>query len=687
MIITKQSTKLIQLIIFSSRLSLSGSRQSLTGSRTQLVSPAGERSPSGIPTTASLTTSGAQAAAATPTNLEKSEKPKKSISPPHSLLSSKGSSFIETGFVETLKPHFTPGFNQSMQSPAMSAEEKLHMLQLQNEIDEQKKQFIDLSEKFETLKQRRSEDKERLREFDKMKTQYEQLQEFKTKIMEAQSQLQRDLQRAKQEAKDAIEARDIHNEEMSELSENVEMITLDKEMAEEKAETLQLELETARERIEELTLDLEIMKAEMQEKSGIAGTGTGDTNTGTMSTYEFKQLEQQNVRLRETLVRMRDYSANEKHELQKTQKELDTKKSEVAELQRTKEKLSSKVDELEGQVVDLQEQVDAALGAEEMVEQLADKKMELEDKVKLLEQEVAELEDLEEVHAQLVESNHELELDMREELDMANAAKREATREKEAALETIIDRDQTILKFRELVNKLNEQTQELREKLNQDTGKPGNKETILAEPSIDFKQMFNESKAFTRAIDLQLRQIELKQSSEHIQYLTAYMPETFMARGGDHDAILVILLISRLVFKSGIIVSQARERFPAVPSMDRGAIFQGHAVHQFSFRSRLLHHVHNLQNIMHQFLFGLTTCTPDALLKIGASIPEMIAQEKVVDGFVELLKNNQLDENSSTDSKTVISFRIVIILIDFYPFRFGKMCILLQCHVFCFIGQ
>lgn len=32
-------------------------------------------------------------------------------------------------------------------------------------------------------------------------------------------------------------------------------------------------------------------------------------------------------------------------------------------------------------MVDLQEQVDAALGAEEMVEQLADKKMELEDKV------------------------------------------------------------------------------------------------------------------------------------------------------------------------------------------------------------------------------------------------------------------------------------------------------------------
>lgn len=83
------------------------------------------------------------------------------------------------------------------------------------------------------------------------------------------------------------------------------------------------------------------------------------------------------------------------------------------------------IDELEVQFVDLQEQVDAALGAEEMVEQLADKKMELEDKVLLLEKEVIELEAIEEMNAQLVEENHELEMDLREELDMALAAKRE----------------------------------------------------------------------------------------------------------------------------------------------------------------------------------------------------------------------------------------------------------------------
>lgn len=553
---------------------------------------------------------------------------------------------METGFVETLKPQFTPGQSLTSPSPAPSTEDRIHLLQLQQEIEDLKTQNKDLVEKLETLKVRRAEDKERLREFDKMKTQYDQLVEFKSKIMDAHSQLQRDYQRAKQEAKDAIEARDLHIEEMAELSENVEMITLDKEMAEEKADTLALELETAKERIEELTLDLEIMKTEMQEKMAGGGVISDGTGTG-VSTYEFKQLEQQNARLRETLVRLRDLSAHEKHEIQKLEKELETKKSEVAELQRTKEKLSSKIDELEAQLNDLQEQVDAALGAEEMVEQLAEKKMELEDKVKALEEEVAELEALEEVHEQLVESNHELEMDMREELDLAHAAKREAVREKDAALETIVDRDQTILKFRELVQRLNDQCQELREKITQESNKVV-KDTISE--TIDFKQMFAESKAFTRAIDLQLRQIELTQANEHVKYLTAFMPEVFMARGGDHDAILVILLVSRIVFKSGIIVSQARERFSAVPQIDRNAIVSGHEVYQFRFRSRLLHHVHNLQSIMHQFLYGLTACSADTLLKIGSSLPEMQAQEKMVDEIVDLLKANQLDENSSTDN-------------------------------------
>ena len=81
---------------------------------------------------------------------------------------------------------------------------------------------------------KRLQDKERLKDFDKVKLQLEQLLEFKSRIMESQTSLQREVQRAKQEAREAVEARDAHADEMSDLAETVEMATLDKEMAEEK---------------------------------------------------------------------------------------------------------------------------------------------------------------------------------------------------------------------------------------------------------------------------------------------------------------------------------------------------------------------------------------------------------------------------------------------------------------------
>nr|CAH7755036.1 unnamed protein product [Callosobruchus chinensis] len=359
-----------------SRQSLSGSRQSLSGSRSHLASPSVEK-----------------------LNIEQPE---------------------ATGFVETLKPQFTPGQSLTTPTPITSIEEKISNLQLQQELENRSQQIKDLSEKLETLKLKRQEDKEKLKDYDKLKIQLEQLIEFKSKIMSTQASLQRDIQKAKQEAKEAIEAKEAHAEEVADLAEAVEMATLDKEMAEEKAESLQLELEMCKERLEEVTLDLEILKAEMQEKGGSAAS----SGEGQVSAYEMKQLQQQNARLRETLVRLRDLSAHDKHEYQKLLKDVDQKKSEITELGKTKEKLSARVEEMEQQIADLQEQVDAALGAEEMVVILGEQKLTLEEKVAQLQDEVAELEALQDMNDQLVESNAELEADLREELDMAHSATR-----------------------------------------------------------------------------------------------------------------------------------------------------------------------------------------------------------------------------------------------------------------------
>lgn len=46
----------------------------------------------------------------------------------------------------------------------------------------------------------------------------------------------------------------------------------------------------------------------------------------------------------------------------------------------------------------------------------------------------------------------------------------------------------------------------------------------------------------------------------------------------------------------------------------------------------------------------LNVCKPETLLKVGGTYLEISAQEKIIDGFIELIKRDQLDENIPTDA-------------------------------------
>ena len=112
-------------------------------------------------------------------------------------------SFIETNFVETLKqPQVqvqTPpqrvmgspsvsGSNPS--SPAALAtqkmaerlEEKAAQAAQSQELFKARDEIIDLKEKLETLKLKRAKDQDKIKEFEKIRIQYKQLVEFKSKI-------------------------------------------------------------------------------------------------------------------------------------------------------------------------------------------------------------------------------------------------------------------------------------------------------------------------------------------------------------------------------------------------------------------------------------------------------------------------------------------------------------------------
>uniref|UniRef100_A0A8D8YJ78 Dynactin subunit 1 n=1 Tax=Cacopsylla melanoneura TaxID=428564 RepID=A0A8D8YJ78_9HEMI len=186
---------------------------------------------------------------------------------------SKSGTKSKTGFVETLKPQFNPGQSltaSARPTPSTPVATPLLVDTIQNE--EMKAELQDLKEKLETMKIKY---REKTRDYDELKIQLDQSAEFKSKIMESQASLKRDIEKLKLEKQEAVEAK----EETSDLAETLEMMTLDKEMAEERSETLQVELDLAKEKIEELTLDLELIKADI-EKSCEGGGGGGEGGRG-----------------------------------------------------------------------------------------------------------------------------------------------------------------------------------------------------------------------------------------------------------------------------------------------------------------------------------------------------------------------------------------------------------------------
>lgn len=59
--------------------------------------------------------------------------------------------------------------------------------------------------------------------------------------------------------------------------------------------------------------------------------------------------------------------------------------------------------------------------------------------------------------------------------------------------------------------------------------------------------MFAETKANSRAIDLELRRMETQEAQQHIQYLLAYMPDSFMSLGGKFKFLDILTNLRKLV--------------------------------------------------------------------------------------------------------------------------------------------
>uniref|UniRef100_U3K2Q8 Dynactin subunit 1 n=1 Tax=Ficedula albicollis TaxID=59894 RepID=U3K2Q8_FICAL len=503
-------------------------------------------------------------------------------------------------------------------------------------------QVRDLEEKLETLKIKRNEDKAKLKELEKYKIQLEQVQEWKSKMQEQQAELQKRLKEAKKEAKDALEAKERYMEEMADTADAIEMATLDKEMAEERAESLQQEVDSLKEKVEYLTMDLEILKHEIEEKG----------SDGAASSYQVKQLEEQNARLKEALVRMRDLSASEKQEHVKLQKQMEKKNTELESLRQQREKLQEEVKQAEKTVDELKEQAGSGGLLAEVMSQQNPQNSHFSTKT---------------VCATTCWDGlgcvswcrdglgcvswhrdglgclaHEQIMCARRSGALPHPAAADGDRTHIAGHITPAQWDPLgHLQLLDVNRELMSQQEASAEKQQQPPPE-----------MFDFKIKFAETKAHAKAIEMELRQMEVQQANRHVSLLTSFMPDSFLRHGGDHDCVLVLLLIPRLICKAELISKQAQERFELSESCAERAGLRGAPGEQLSFAAGLVYSLSLLQATLHKYEQALNRCSVEVYKKVGTLYPEMSVHERSLDFLIELLHKDQLDETVNVEPLT-----------------------------------
>ena len=249
----------------------------------------------------------------------------------------------------------------------------------------------------------------------------------------------------------------LHDTSMEELVLDKEAIQEEFEMAQDKLEELRIDVESAQIEIEELRDELE----KAREANNINSLSVEGGNTNNEEEDVMQALSQQNARLREAILRLREQSSMEKlnltQQLRSVEKEAQTANSKLQSL--TVEKSNS--DDLKRQVAELMEMVDQAGAMESMVEQLSDRVMGLEDDIAEHMSIIRELEEASEIAAEMEEAqSDEIKALMKDVEDrdtlirnLQEAIQIQRTREEDFA--------KTVSNYRQTVAKLKQQCQAL----------------------------------------------------------------------------------------------------------------------------------------------------------------------------------------------------------------------------------
>ncbi|CAK7209532.1 hypothetical protein SCUCBS95973_000472 [Sporothrix curviconia] len=495
------------------------------------------------------------------------------------------------------------------------------------------REIEDLKAKLRVLERKRLEDRDKLKQLDKLNADCDKYQGIIQKIQakyQPQQQENNDLRKQLKEAEALLESVETMQAEHDSA---MELATLDREMAEETAEVYKAELDAVKLKNEELELEVEVLRGENAEF-------TQGMTPEEKASASWLQMERTNERLREALLRLRDITQQQEEELRDELKVLEEDVKELTAVKEQHELTKEKLSQTETVVEDLRQQLDAAQAADDMIMDLTERNMSQAEQVEELKAVIEDLENLKEINDELEINHVQNEREMQEEIDFKAAVIQEQARRAGQQEEKLEEMEYGLTRFREVVTSLQNDLEDMRAShaVTENESEQLNSRS-RAIMDLNMKLQLSAAKAQVKTIDLELRRMEAQEAEQHLEIVKLFLPDSYQQT--DRNSVLALLRFRRLAFKANLLNGFVRERInqPAHPDHEDDVFVGCDVVDKLTWVAAMCD----------RFVGAISRCSTEQFARFDGALYELEPVERALNAWIDGLRRDELKEKACAD--------------------------------------
>ncbi|EXJ89077.1 hypothetical protein A1O3_02141 [Capronia epimyces CBS 606.96] len=481
-----------------------------------------------------------------------------------------------------------------------------------------------LETKVRTLQKQRQEDLAKLQNVQELESQTARYQSIIQTLQKKLKANQEEVHELRAKYEDAESRAEKVPDKTAEQESELELATLDKEMAEERAEMFEAELEALKLKHEELELEVEILREENRELSSVMSPEE-------KASAGWLQLERETERLRQALVMLRDMSQQNEGDLKNEIKELQQSLDELEQTASKYEEVVAKLSRSEETNEHLREQLEAAEANDDMLEAMAAERDQNRNLIDMLKRQLQDLEEHIQVTDELEAFHVDEEKRLHYQLNETEAMLNETQRQADEREKTIEDLEYTLTKFRDMVHGLQSDINELRrsrEISELEAHEMSSKSRTMMD--LNLKLQSSAAKTQLKAIDLELGKMRAEQATLHLEIVQSFVPESFDM---DRRPILALLCFKRIKSKALLSKTILVER-----TRDRPDLLQDNPMSVFAVMEKM----NLIANLCGRFVQHMSNCSTADFMKYGGAPFELEPVEQTMNGWIEALRRDEL---------------------------------------------